>query len=124
MCSAAVVDELTTDPRPSGFSSFLCERWWCILLLEVFNFHPIGSMARGGTRAIVVYGHGVQYGAGRVTVFPPRQGFYGLRRLDVDHPSAAGPSNCLNEDIRSIPKIIGRTALVVVQHHCTPIALH
>ena len=60
MRSDAVVGELTSDPRPTGSSSFLCERWWCILLLEVFNFHPIGSMARVPARAIVVYSHGAQ----------------------------------------------------------------
>src|SRR5215472_10401019 len=65
--------ELTIGLEPSGFSSFLCGRWWCILLLG-FNSHPHGSMARVAARAIAVYGRGVQYRAGRLLESPLRGG--------------------------------------------------
>src|SRR5947209_20343546 len=76
------------------FSSFLCDRWWCILLLEVFNFHPIGSMARGGTRAIGVYGDGRKRGRGcssrrTPTAAHPEGGISAMLRRSVGCPISA-----------------------------------
>ena len=48
--------------RRDAFSSFLCGSWWCILPLRKFTFHPYGSMARVGARAIAV--SGVQFRTG------------------------------------------------------------
>jgi len=56
-------------------------------------------MARGGTRAIVVYGHGVQLRAG-VRVLLARQSFYALRGSGVGHTPTATPLNGLDEDFR------------------------
>jgi hypothetical protein len=40
--------------------SAACGSMWCILPLKEFTFHPFGSMARAGTRAIIVCNHGVR----------------------------------------------------------------
>ena len=52
----------TYASAPRAFSSFLCGSLWCILPLRKFTFHPDGSMACVGARAIAV--SGVQFRTG------------------------------------------------------------